>query len=164
MNRILEFEENLKDNRNAILRFLISKGRSFADAEDILQKASMTMWRRYDTFEHGSSFMNWACTVVHFESNNFFRSMMRCPVSFDSEVAQDLGSRLTVESKVNEDPRKAKLELALKKLPNKSRELLYSVYVEGEEIKTLAERDGKAPRTYYNKLNLIKKSLLDLLS
>jgi RNA polymerase sigma-70 factor (ECF subfamily) len=161
--RLLEFEENLENNRRSILNFIISKGRSYADAEDILQKASLTMWRRYDTFEHGSGFMSWACTIAQFECNNYYRRMIKCPVSFDSDIVNDLANNLT-QYKEKEDPRKAKLELALKKLPKKSRSLLYSVYVEGEEIKTLAKKHGKSPRTYYNTLNLIRKSLLDLLS
>ena len=37
-----------------------------ADAEDVMQTASMTMWRRFEQFQPGTSFRNWAFQVAKF--------------------------------------------------------------------------------------------------
>ena len=36
------------------------------DAEDVMQTASLTMWRRFEQYQPGTSFRNWAFQVAKF--------------------------------------------------------------------------------------------------
>jgi len=132
------------------------------DAEDILQRASMTMWNKYDTFDSTTNFMSWACTIALYESRNCYRSFIRCPISFNSEVYDDISLKQIVEDR-QDNQIHDKLYDALSELDEESRNLLIGVYVNGEEAKDLAKKAGKSPQTYYNKLNIAKKKILEKL-
>lgn len=163
MNRLAEFEENIRTNRVMLVRIINSNIRTSADAEDIFQRASLTMWRKYDNFDSKTAFIAWASTIVKFEACNFRRSYNRCPVSFDSEV-YDVVSLLQKTESTIDDERYEKLQLALNCLDKDTKKLLVSVYLNGEEIKTIAEKTGKSPRTLYNKINLAKKKLVEMIN
>ena len=48
-----------------------------ADAEDVAQRASMTMWRRLDQHESGTNFRNWAFQVAKNAALNHLTTMRR---------------------------------------------------------------------------------------
>lgn len=162
MNRRVEFEENLKNNRNALMSFILSKTNKSMDTEDIFQRASMTMWNKYDSFDSTTNFMSWACAIAFYESRNCYRSFIRCPISFDSEVYDVISLNQMVEDKQDNEIYD-KLYNALSELDEESRIILIGVYVNGEEAKDLAKKAGKSPQTYYNKLNIAKKKILEKL-
>ena len=58
MNRLAEFEKNIRNNRTAIVSFIKNNIRASVDAEDIFQKASLTMWKKYETFDNETSFFS----------------------------------------------------------------------------------------------------------
>jgi RNA polymerase sigma-70 factor (ECF subfamily) len=164
MDRLQEFEENLRVNQNALINIISSKIKNKSDAFDIFQKASITMWRKYDSFDKNTVFMAWASTIASYETKNYIRSFNRCPVKFDSETYDVVSMFLLSSSNEDNNDTLSKLNSAITKLDDISRRLVISVYIDGEEIKNLAKRDGKSPQTYYNKLNLAKKNLIEFLS
>jgi RNA polymerase sigma-70 factor (ECF subfamily) len=120
------------------------------------------MWRKYDKFDVTTNFVAWACTIIKYETLNFRRSMNRCPVHFDSETYEE--ASLFQKTEIKEcNEKHEKLQKALNSLDETSRRLLISVYVNKEEAKELAKKDGKSPQTYYNKLNLAKRKLESIL-
>ena len=40
------------------------------DAEVVMQETSMAMWKKFDQFETGTSFRNWAFQIARFEAMN----------------------------------------------------------------------------------------------
>ena len=164
MDRIQEFEENIKNNSKKLLAYICSVTKNNVHADDLFQKVSLTIWRRYNDFDKSTEFMSWACTIAKYEINNYHRSVHRCPVNFNSEVFEDVSKFCKTNLENTENEIYEKLYNALKTLDNQTRELLISVYVNNEEIKDLAERDGRSAQTYYNKLNLAKKKLKAILN
>lgn len=156
MNRLVEFETNVYRNRTALLRYISRKVNCVADAEDILQKSLMTMWRRYDTFSNETNFMTWACTVASFESKNTYRKHQRCPVLFDDVVFTDVSRYMSVYQSSNQYEA---VQLALNQLEDKERQLIVAVHINGEDVKDIARSARKAPRTIYNNLYLARKKL-----
>lgn len=163
MNRLAEFEKNIRNNRTAIVSFIKNNIRASVDAEDIFQKASLTMWKKYETFDNETSFFSWAATIARFQSNNHRRSSERCPVSFDSEVYDVVSIKYQTEYK-EEDERYDNLQIALDSLDEDIKDLFMKVYVNGEQIKDIAEKSGLPVQTLYNKLNITKKKLVKMLS
>ncbi|MFM7292585.1 MAG: sigma factor, partial [Planctomycetia bacterium] len=105
-----------------LLGYLLSLLGRRHDAEDVLQKASLTMWRKFDAFEPGTDFLAWATTICFYEARNFQRLAARSPHCFEESLLALL----------------AALEQCLEELPGKDRELLDSVYVHGVPIAELA--------------------------
>ena len=95
MNDYKEFEKHINDNRLKLLSFLYSKVLVKDDAEDILQRACLTMWKKYDTFDKSTEFIHWAFVVADFEFKNYRRKQMRCPVIFNDEVFDDVSKFCT---------------------------------------------------------------------
>lgn len=160
--RRAEFELCLGQARLSLFRFVVSLVGNAQDAEDVIQRASMTMWRRFSEFEQGTNFLAWAFTVTSFETKNFLRSSSRSVVSFDDELLEKLATDRAVEIQ-HEDSRLEALEECMQRLDPQSKALVESVYVRGEEIKDLALREGRAPQTFYNRLNFIRRVLTDCL-
>ena len=48
----------------AVFSFVLAMVQNTADAEDIVQRASMTMWRCFDQYQSGTNFRNWAFQVA----------------------------------------------------------------------------------------------------
>lgn len=163
MNRLSEFEENIRSNRTAIVGFIRSNIKASVDAEDIFQKASLTMWKKYEAFDKETSFFSWATTIAKFQANNYRRSVQRCPVTFDSEMYDVVCLQYKTEFK-HEDERYEILQTALNSLDQDIKELLIKVYVNGEQIKELAEKSGVPVQTLYNKVNVAKKKLVKFLN
>ena len=61
----------------AVFSFVLAMVRNTADAEDVVQRASMTMWRCFDTYKSGTNFRNWAFQVAKNETLNHLRKVRR---------------------------------------------------------------------------------------
>ncbi|MEY2600176.1 MAG: hypothetical protein RLZZ142_2435 [Verrucomicrobiota bacterium] len=154
------FVRLLNASHGRLLRFLISIVPRRPDAEDILQRASVTMWRRFDQFELGTDFVAWATTIALYEAKNFQRILGRSRVVFDEELMETLAVA-RVQDLQHHDTRLDALEECVQKLDPSSRELVDAVYSRGEDVKGLAQREGRAPQTFYNRLNFIRRVLTD---
>ena len=155
-----EFVRLLNGAHGRLLRFVVSLVTRRQDAEDILQKASVTMWRRFADFKSGTDFVAWACTVAAYEVKNFRRALGRSRVLFDDAIVEVLAAERIADLK-HYDDRLDALEECVKKLDESSRLLVDAIYTRGEEIKDLAIREGRAPQTLYNRLNIIRKLLTE---
>src|SRR5258707_4111508 len=61
-----------------------------AYAEDVLQRASMTIWRKFGEFDPGKDFFAWASSFAFYEAKNFQRVSARSRLHFDDELMQRL--------------------------------------------------------------------------
>ena len=58
-------------------------------------------------------------------------------------------------------PRMEALEVCVEKLDPANRELVDAIYTHGMEVAALAQQQGRAPQTIYNKLNFIRRALAE---
>lgn len=143
-----------------LLRYIMSLLANRHDAEDVLQRASVVMWRRFATFEPGSDFIAWATTVAFYEVRNFQRLTGRSRLEFDDDLMQTLAAERAQQVR-QWSPRMEALETCVEKLDSASRDLVDSIYLRGVEVAELARQLGRAPQTLYNKLNFIRRSLAE---
>lgn len=133
------------------------------DAEDVLQRASMTMWRRFETFEAGTEFLALASTVAFYEAKNFQRTAARSRLYFSNELLEILAVE-RVADLTQMDARHDALEHCLERLDESGRKLVEAAYLDGSDIGGIAEQFGRARQTLYNKLNIIRRSLADCIT
>lgn len=143
-----------------LLRYVVSLVGNRHDAEDVLQRASIVMWQRFATFEPGSDFVAWATTVAFYEVRNFQRIMGRSRLEFDDELVQTLALE-RVQHVRHWSTRMEALEVCAEKLDAANRELIEAIYTRGVEVGALAQQQGRAVQTIYNKLNLIRRMLAE---
>ena len=150
----------LKGVHQRLLGYLVSLLGSRHDAEDVLQRASITMWRKFDSFEVGSDFMAWASTVAFYEAKNFQRVAARSRLRFAADLLETFATE-RMDHHLYHDERMEALERCVQDLDGKSQSLIRAIYTDGVEITALAERLGLAPQTLYNRIGAIRRGLAE---
>ena len=85
-----QFLRLLIANQDKIYAFILTLVHNSTDAEDILQDATTVMWRKYDTFTPGTSFIAWGITIARMHVLKFFEKNRNCRLSFSSDLEQQL--------------------------------------------------------------------------
>jgi len=155
-----EFVRLLNESHPLLLRYVLSLVGNRHDAEDVLQRASLVMWRRFGTFEPGTDFIAWATTVAFYEVRNFQRVTGRSRLEFDDELMNILAAERVAHVRHCSQQIEA-LEHCTQKLDNASRELLAAIYVDDTPVVEVARQKGCAPKTLYNKLSFIRRALAE---
>jgi RNA polymerase sigma-70 factor (ECF subfamily) len=131
-----------------------------ADAEDVLQRASMTIWRKFGEFDASKDFFAWASSFAFYEAKNFQRVSARSRLHFDEEVMERLAEERLPDLE-HREARLAAMDRCIEELDDSGRELVREYYLNNAEVAALAERLGRAPQTLYNKLNTLRRLLTD---
>ena len=155
-----EFVGLLNAAHGLLLRYVMSLVANRHDAEDVLQRASLVMWRRFSTFDAGTDFIAWATTVAFYEARNFQRVTGRSRVEFDDDLMRTLAAE-RVEHVRHWSRRAEALEHCTHKLDAASRKLVKAIYTDGVQAIDLARRQGCAPKTISNKLTFIRRALAE---
>lgn len=130
------------------------------DAEDVFQRASVTLWQKFDQYEPNTNFLSWACTVAFYEVRNFLRVAGRDRLRFSDDLLTSMSEERT-RSLERRDTRIDALTDCLKRLEEVERELLNRAYCDEQSIRDLARQDGRAAQTLYNRLNQIRRRLME---
>lgn len=158
--RHAEFVSSLTAAHAKLLGYLMALLGRRPDAEDVLQRASVLMWRKFRDFLPGSDFVAWASTICFYEAKNYIRLAARSPLQFDEELLDMLAVE-RLEDLTFRESRLRALEGCLGNLAPPEQQLVRSAYLEDQGINTLAARMNRAPQTLYNKLNHLRRLLAE---
>lgn len=139
------------------LRVMLGNG---ADAEDVLQRASISMWRKFADFDAAQDFFAWASSFAFYEAKNFQRTAARSRLHFDDELMQRLADERPPDLE-HREARLAAMDRCIGELDAPSRDLVREFYLNNTDISTLAQQQARAPQTLYNKLNTLRRLLGD---
>lgn len=143
----------------AIRSFVLTLLPDLAAAEDVVQQASITMWRRFDQFQSGTSFRNWAFQVAKFTAMNHLTKLRRDRHVFSERLLEMLAEQSAQRSEHLEEQRRA-LAFCIERLGDDDRQTLAGCYQESTTIKSFAEEIGQTPNAIYKRLNRIRAGLL----
>ena len=129
-----------------------------ADAEDVVQRASLTMWRCFHQYESGTSFRNWAFQVAKNTALNHLTKVKRDRHVFGDKLIALLAAE-TEERAENLDARRRALDSCLQKLPAGEHEMVAGCYAEGATIRSFAEQAGESANKIYKRLNRVRRQL-----
>ncbi|MFZ5828895.1 MAG: sigma-70 family RNA polymerase sigma factor [Planctomycetota bacterium] len=154
------FVQLFTQNQRRILAYIYSLVHHAQNAEDICQKTSLVLWRKFYQMEPGGDFLAWACRVAYLEVCNFRRVSARDRHCFSDELLAYLAEDRVADLPYSER-RLSALRECVKQLSPPQRELLDRAYSSEESIRQLAGRLGQAVQTIYNRLFRIRRLLLD---
>ena len=160
IDRQAEFVQLLNVAHRRLLAYLVSLLGNLQDAEDVLQRASVTMWKKFEVFESGTDFSAWASTIAFYEARNFQRLNARSRLVFSDYLLETLAEE-RLHDVEHIDSRHNALSQCLQGLDEPARKLLEAAYLEEGSVVQLAERMGRAPQTLYNKLNSLRRFLFN---
>jgi RNA polymerase sigma-70 factor (ECF subfamily) len=133
---------------------------SRADADDVMQEVSVVLWDKFDTFEEGGDFRDWAFGVARFEVLAWMRDRGRDRLVLDEEAVARIAEEASVDEPRLERQREA-LEQCMQKVPAAQRGLLMLAYQEGESIQEIARQSGRSTAGFYQWLHRMRRLLLD---
>jgi len=154
-----QFLPLLTQHQRRIFAYIYTLIPNRADAEDLLQETSLTLWEKFETFEPGTDFFAWACRIAYWKVRNARRKHARSPIIQDERLMESLCEKLA--KKQNElDRRHEALAVCLNKLSERDRRLIASRYESGTTVKELAERAGRKVDAMYKTLSRIRCALM----
>jgi RNA polymerase sigma-70 factor (ECF subfamily) len=143
-----------------LMSFILSLLPHWADAEDILQQASVVMWRKFAEFRPGTSFLAWGCQIARYLVLNHVRKNTRDPHVFSDELVEVLAKE-ALEDVDRLQAQRAALGQCLQKLDARSRKLIARCYEAGASIKDAAAQLGATPNSVYKTLNRLRETLVE---
>lgn len=153
-----QFVERLTAAQMRLRAYAISLLRVPSDADDALQNASLTLWKKREDFDADRDFFPWACGVLLIEVHRLRRKSATDKLMFDADLIDTLAGEYVRQ--VDElDHRLLVLQGCVEKLSEKDRLLLKERYRSDFKPKEIAQKRGCPVTTMYSALGRIRNQL-----
>ena len=153
-----EFVSLFVRHEAAVFSFVLSMVQNTADAEDVVQRASITMWRCFDQYQSGTNFRNWSFQVAKNAALHHLTKVSRDRHVFGEKLVALLAEQAE-ERAENLNARRRALDSCVEKLPANDHEMLAGCYAEGATIRSFAEKSGDTANKIYKRVNRIRRQL-----
>src|SRR5947208_2883214 len=101
VERTEEFVRLLMQHQSLIRGFIFTLLPYRSEADDLFQRTSIVLWRKFDQFQVGSDFGAWACQIAKLEVRNFLRVGKRDRLRFSDDLLMSLADmRLALDSEL----------------------------------------------------------------
>ena len=143
----------------AIFRYILTLVPSNSEAQDVMQEASVSLWRRFDEYDQSRPFAPWAYRFAYFEALRHRKKKSRSKL-----VITDTALELLSEEYPGQESRLETAKLALrsciKKLPEHHQQLLHDRYGKELKVKEIAESAERPAITVYKALERVRRTLM----
>ena len=154
------FERHFLECRKALYAFIFALTSNAADTEDIVQEASVIMWRKFDRFKPGTNFRAWAKQIARNLIMDHRKRKRRQKVTgLDDSTVELLAFRHEAIQNEIEDRLDA-LKRCVGKLSFRDRSLVDQAYKRGEPVKNIARETEVSVQRIYRRLGTIQGTLL----
>jgi len=157
-DRNREFVRLLARHESRLSIYVHSLVPIWADAEDILQETKVRLWEQFDSFEVGTDFGAWACTVARYMVLESSERSARKKLYFHEDVEELISARAKDRADAA-DLRRNALAFCIAKLDLPSRKLLQQFYAEGLKVKQIAESVGRTTQSVYSAISRSRQAL-----
>lgn len=147
------------DNEHEVLRYVLALVPNLADARDIVQETAVSLWKRFDAYDRDQPFAPWACRFALNKIRHHWRREQRKQKLFDQDTLDFLANRRT-ERAEELDYRREHLKDCMRKMPEKSRDVITGYYFREQTVEELSEQTGRTVEAIYKALQRIRKSLM----
>lgn len=158
LSRQEQFVSLFVKHEAAIHSFVLTLVPLQTDSEEIVQEASITMWRKFDQFKPGTNFRSWAFQIAKLTAFNYVRKQARDRHRFSEKMMDMLASHAEANQEANESRRRA-LAHCITVLTDRDRSVLASCYHENSSIRAFAQSQGRTPNSVTKQLSRIRRSL-----
>jgi len=127
--------------------------------DEVIQAASLVMWRKLDEVDLPEGFLPWGKVVIRFEAQKFCRTRARDLRVFDPDLLEILVTHQEERDEPDYAKEQAALEKCLAEVSEATRRLVLAPY-EGHGILTrLAEASGRTRNSLYKQIRRIRSRL-----
>ena len=145
--------------RERLFSFAMAISPNWHDAEEIIQEASLVLWRKFNSFDRSTDFFAWACQVIRYEVYNHRRRDSRRRVLFSNDSVERLADIATQQA-AGFDERCEALRQCLQKLPSADQRLIELYYQRETTTAAVAKEVNRPLDSVYKSLQRIRRALL----
>lgn len=152
------FIKKFAENQQRIYSFVLSLSPSWTEAEEVFQRASIVLWKKWDSYDQERDFLNWALGVSRLEFLKYMSEKKRTREVLSADAINAIEVSFEESSESISERMKA-LDFCLDKLPSKKRSLVYRCYGGKERIVEIAETLGVTADALYWRIKRIRDLL-----
>lgn len=130
------------------------------DADDVMQEASVALWKKFGEYDTQRPFLPWARRIVFLEVLNLRRRETTSPLALADSVIEQLAAEDVRHDEVLAVQREV-LDQCVEKLRPQDRQLLDARYGGETSLVAFAESVGRSVSSMYVTLSRIRKQLLE---
>lgn len=163
--RLSEFMRLFTSHEIRLRAFAISMVSNYADAEDILQEANMVMWKKFDQFQSGTSFMAWGGRVVYLAALRHRQNKKRNPASFCEDFYSAMANvALREDVTLQLGEQEHALSECIGKLSPQQRRMIQARYMDNVTVNQMSTMFNRSVQAVYKALNRTRQALFECVS
>ena len=154
------FIRELTARQQALRGFIHASLGGTPEADDVLQKTNLALWRKCGDWDPTTSFLRWAIAVARYEILAHYRDAGRDRLVFEPAVVEAMADTAAAAAEsADSGSRGLALAECLQSLSPKHRRLLDVRYTRGYSIEEIAEVQDRSADAVKSLLLRIRKSL-----
>lgn len=134
---------------------------SWDAVDEVIQSASLIMWRKLDQVDLPDGFLPWGKVVVRFEAQKYCRTRARDPHVFDPILFDILVAHQEEREVPDFDREQAALEQCLREVSDSTRQIVLAPYQGHGFLTQMAEATGRTRNRLYKQIRRIRSKLAD---
>ena len=154
-----QFLRLVRSHQDSIYAFIFTLVHNDADAEDITQETLAIMWRKFSSYENGTSFAAWGISIAKILVLRLHEKRNKDKRLFSPEL-QGLLIEKVAHYIPQQDERVHYLRQCLKKLNNRDHMIIEKRYFHKVPAKQIAQETRVELRSLYRVMNRIHSSLM----
>jgi RNA polymerase sigma-70 factor (ECF subfamily) len=152
-------------NQRRLYAYILTLLPNRADADDVLQEASLVMWDKFDERAPPEDFTAWGCRIAYFKVLDCYKKSQRRRFLFSPKMLERIAETAVEQSATLQlDARREALESCIEKLRPADRDLLGRRFAEGATTQSTAGALGRSVDAVYKALAKIRQALFDCVS
>ncbi|HEY1188654.1 MAG TPA: sigma-70 family RNA polymerase sigma factor [Gemmata sp.] len=131
-----------------------------ADADDVLQETSLTMWDKFDPDAPPTEFIAWARKVAYHKVLDFNKKSNRAQARLSTIFVKRLAETAAAQAdELQLEERREALTHCVEKLPQPDRDLLTHRFSDGATTQSTSEQLGRSVDAVYKALAKVRENL-----
>lgn len=149
-------------NQRRLYAYILTLLPNRADADDVLQDASMVMWDKFDAGRPPTDFLAWGRRVAYHKVLDFYKKTHRAEARLSRVFLERVaGSAADRCDALRLDDRREALAACFEKLAPKDRDLLTRRFARGATTQAMSQELGRSVDAVYKALAKVRQNLLD---
>jgi RNA polymerase sigma-70 factor (ECF subfamily) len=149
-------------NERRLYAYVLALLPNRADADDVLQEASLVMWDKFDARRPPADFAAWGCRIAYFKVLDFCKKRQRSRVRFSQAMLDRIAETAAEQAATLQlDERREALADCVEKLSPRERDLLARRFTEGASVESIAAGAGRSVDAVYKALAKIRQALFE---
>ena len=146
-------------HENAFRAFARSLLPNWESVDDVLQEASVVMWKKLDQLDDESGFLPWGKVIVRLQSLKYIQKVKSERLVFSVETLNLIADDSSDENQDDQEFRESALQKCLQKLSDSQRQLILAPYYQHGSVKTLADKNNVSVNSLYKKIGRLREKL-----